>query len=256
VTSPAEQSFIDELEGFRREASAVSQFVLSYLSIHSIAAGNASVRRALNRHPLFWNTALAAFQQAGIVALGRIFDQTSPHNIDALLRNAERSRHIFDKSFLASRKQGLAANAPQWLPAYLLDVHVPKQADFRRLRKMVAKHRRIYDAQFRDIRNKIFAHRQVSDDAATAALFSKAKLRDLQKLSRFLNQLHEAMWHAFNNGRRPALMPMPYSAKNLVRRRLDNLRTGRGPELIVKQVKGVIRDLAQPVASKPRKRGQ
>ena len=42
-----------------------------------------------NTAPLFWNTVLGGLQAAAFVAMGRVFDQKSTHNVDRLLKLAQ-----------------------------------------------------------------------------------------------------------------------------------------------------------------------
>lgn len=69
------------------------------------------VRALLNQAPLFWNTCLGALQTASIIALGRVFDQSSEHNIDRVLGIAQKNLGIFSKSALGLRKQGNGPHA-------------------------------------------------------------------------------------------------------------------------------------------------
>jgi len=213
--SGAASDFEQELEIFRGEAEAAAQFFYAYLTVHAVAADHNSVYQLLNRSALFWNTALGALQTATFITLGRIFDQGSPHNIDRLLGLAQKHRTIFSKVALGMRKQGNALTAPAWLPDYLRDAYEPKAADFRRLRTYVNKRRLTYQAKYKDLRHKVFAHKELTDQTAVSALFAKTNIRELQRLLAFLSSLHEALWQLFFNGHRPALRPRRYSLKRM-----------------------------------------
>jgi hypothetical protein len=213
--TPSEH-FERELETFRREAEAGTQFLFAYLTVHAVAHQHKAVLALLNRTPLFWNTCLGALQTSAFIALGRIFDSDSPHNISQLFRIAQDNRaHLFSKAALEKRKQGNSPEPPEWLPDFMQDVHEPTPDDFRRLRRHVQKWRRIYEANYRDVRNKYFAHKVVADEAETAVLFSKGTNRELQRLFAFLGSLYEALWELFMNGRKPVLRPRRYSVKRM-----------------------------------------
>ena len=77
--------FETELEIFRTEEETAQQYFFSYLSVRSLAAKNTAVLAAMNTTPLFWITTHHAMLLSAIVALGRIFDQRSKHNIDRLM---------------------------------------------------------------------------------------------------------------------------------------------------------------------------
>jgi len=74
-------------------------------------------------------------------------------------------------------------------------------------------------------------HNVLVDADARAAVFQKTRIRDFEKLIIFVNQLHDALWEAYNNGRR--LRPMPYSVRSLVDRSLSELRENPTHEHIV-----------------------
>jgi HEPN superfamily AbiU2-like protein len=95
--STSESLFEHELEIFRHEAEAGTQFFYSHLAVHALAGKHEEIETVLNEAPLFWNTSLGALQSAAFVTLGRIFDQKSPHNVDRLLQIARQSLPIFSK---------------------------------------------------------------------------------------------------------------------------------------------------------------
>ncbi len=197
------------------EAEAGTQFLYGYLAVHAVAADHKPVRTLLNRAPLFWNTNLGALQTAAFIALGRVFDQGSAHNLDRVLRIAQDNPQIFTKAALGRRKQGNNPRPPDWLDEYLRSAYEPTPTDFRRIRAHIRKWRKIYEGCYRDLRHKVFAHKEVSDRTETAALFGRTNIRELQRLFAFLRSLHDALWHLFFNGWKPVLRPVRYSVKRM-----------------------------------------
>jgi AbiU2 len=215
VTS-AEALFESELEIFRTETEGGIQFFSAYLAVHAIAAKHKAVHRLLNEAPLFWNTCLTGLQTASFMALGRIFDNESDHNLSKLLRITQDNREIFSKAALGRRKQGNSPEPPEWLTEYLRNSYEPTILDFRRIRSHVRKRRKIYETNYRDIRHKWFAHKVVSEQIEIRALFGKANTRELQQLFAFLSWLYESLWELFFNGRKVALRPLRYSVKRIL----------------------------------------
>lgn len=213
--TPAEVQFERELEIFRTEVEGGTQFLYAYLAVHAAAAGRKAVHRLLNEAPLFWNTCLAALQTGSFMALGRIFDHDSDHNLNRLLRITQDHPEIFTKVALGRRKQDNKPDPPEWLSEYLRGSYEPTAGDFRRIRAHVRKWRKIYETSYRDIRHKWFAHKAVSDQAEIAALFSKTNTRELQQLFAFLCWIYEVLWELFFNGIKPVLRPLRYSVKGL-----------------------------------------
>jgi hypothetical protein len=216
MSTPA-ADFERELEVFRTEVESGIQFFYAHLAIHAVAASKRRVFDLLNETPLFWNTCAGALQTAAFIALGRIFDQNSTHNVDKLLSIAQRNPHIFSKGALSKRKQNDKATPPDWLDEFIRNAYEPTAGDFRAFRAHVKKWRTIYESNYRDVRRKWFAHKEVSDQTDITALFARANIRELQQLFAFLSAVHEALWQLFSNGSKPVLRRMRYSVKRMRR---------------------------------------
>ena len=214
MADPAAE-FEQELEALRTEAEAAAQYFYSYLTINAVAGDHKPVHRLLNRSALFWNTILAGLQTSTFIVLGRILDQSSTHDVDRVLKIAQNHLDIFSKTALGKRKQGNLKTPPDSLPEYLEGAYVPRATDFRRLRAHVQKQRKIYNDKYRDLRRKVFAHKELTDPAAVSALFAKTNIRELQRLLVFFSRLYGALWQLFFNGRRPALRPRRNSLKRM-----------------------------------------
>jgi hypothetical protein len=206
-----EQAFEGELEIFRKDCESAAQCFYGQLAINEVALRRPAVHLFLNKNAMFWNTAAGAMQVATFMAMGRSFDQGSPHNVDRLVKLAQNDPSMFAHQSLRRRKQGDAPSPPSWLDEYMRNVYMPTPADFRRLRSHIKKHRRVYEANYRDLRHKVYAHTVATDDAEIHQLFSKTNKREIERLLLFLMRLYESMWHLFVNGRKPTLRPLPPS---------------------------------------------
>jgi hypothetical protein len=235
--SASEQLVVSELEIFGREVNAAAQYLYAQMTINHRARSSRRVLQALNRTPLFWNTIAGALQQSTFIALGRLFDQGSPHNVDRVLRVFQKHREVFSKNALADRKRRASATADEWVAAYVAGVKEPTPTDFRSLRKRVAEYRRIYDTQFDRIRDTVFAHKNVVDENEVATLFGQARTRDLERVVVFLNELHSALWDLLHNGGKPIPRRRPSSARHLTRQPNYRLHTNRFPEMMVRETK-------------------
>jgi hypothetical protein len=246
-TAVAEAEFERELEVFRTEAGTASQFLYAFLTVHAVAGDVPAVFKLLNTAPLFWNTNLGALQTSTFVTLGRIFDQDSTHNIDRLLKIAQDNPLIFSKAALGDRKRAASPNRIDWLPAYLHAAYVPNPSDFRRLRKLVRKYRKIYEDKYRDLRHKIFAHKVVSEGAAVAALFARTNIRELQLMLVFLDSLYDALLQLFVNGRKPVLRKRRYSVRRMRARPSPQGLGNSVQERLTHEVEGFLRAAAAKV---------
>lgn len=226
--------FERELEIFRTEAETCAQFLFSFLAVHDLAYRKKAVHKLLNRAPLFWNTCLGALQTSAFIALGRVFDLDSPHNINQVLRLAQDNRvQLFSRAALGRRKQAASPSANEWLDEFLQGVSEPSADDFRKLRKRVAKWRRIYQANYQGVRHQFLAHKHAAEEPEITALFSKGTNRELQQLITFLGALHRTLWELFYNGRKPVLRPARYSLTEIRRRPTPKYFSNRAVQEII-----------------------
>jgi hypothetical protein len=245
-----EQRFARKLEVFRTEAEKAAQSFYSYLAMHEVAKHHKRVFRMFNEHPLFWTTLRGGVQTAALIAVGRVFDQNSTHNLDAVLGLAQRNRDIFSKASLGKRQQGNARQEPDWLQDYLRTAYEPTPTDFRRLRKLVKKYRRIYETNYRDLRNQYYAHKVAADPTEVQQLVAKTNIREMQRMFTFLLQLHQTLQELFASGRKPVLRPVRYSAQRIKRQPSTRPPGEAVHERIIKQAEQALLSLAQKSASK------
>ncbi len=236
-----EDKFTHELEVYRTEVQSAIQFFYSFLAINASLAGNKKALDIVNKSPLFWNTTIGALQTSLFIALGRVFDQQSAHNVDRLLKVAHENSEIFASKALEGRKRAGSVNADEWIGEYMVGVYVPTASDFRRLRSHVKKYRKIYEAGYRDIRRKVYAHKELSVADEIQALYAKTNIREMQKLLIFLNQLYVALWELFHNGRKPVLRPMKYSVASMRKAQTPEWQSKHVQERIVAETEKFFR---------------
>jgi hypothetical protein len=218
-----DENFERELEIFRQESEGAAQFFYAYLAMSTASADYPEILEYLNRAPMFWNTCAGALQTASIIALARIFETNTPHNLGVLIRIARENPEIFSKAALGRRKQGKNLHRPEWVDIFLESVYEPKQKDFDRIGARIRKYRKIYARNYEQVRHKWYAHKIVAEPAEIVALFANTKIRELERLFAFLGSLYDALWELFFNGRKPVLGPSRYS----LRRMRDFPSTGR-----------------------------
>jgi AbiU2 len=218
-----EEKFRAELEVFKSEVESSLQFLYSFNALKMRIREDNEFLESINRAPLFWRTQLGAMQTSLFITLGRIFDCNSRHNVYKLLSLAENGcEEIFSKDALAKRKRKRSENADEWLPEYLANVHEPKEFEFSRLKQLVKKRNNIYDAKYKIIRNKIFAHKELTDPIRVEKLFAKTNMRELEQICIFLMRLQVTLWMLTENGRKPVLRPSTYSIKSIRKKQLKD----------------------------------
>src|SRR6476659_9179663 len=75
---PVANKFADELNIFQAEETAAQQYFYAYLTVAERAAGDSELLQLIHLNPWFWGRVHHAMLVAKFVALGRIFDPSSP----------------------------------------------------------------------------------------------------------------------------------------------------------------------------------
>lgn len=210
VTQTPPTPFVDELEVFRTEQESTQQHFFGFLSLQIVPHANPDVLRKMNETPAFWITTRYALLMSAFVVIGRIFDQDpkSVHNIDKLLMSVSNEIGSLSKTGLVQRRiaQGMD---PKQAAAYVVDKYDLTPTDVREMRKAVANWRKVYEARYREIRHKIFAHKGLSRTDADA-LMANTKIDEVKELLGFLHSLYTSLWQLHINGRKPDLTPAQF----------------------------------------------
>jgi len=210
VTQVSATPFIDELEVFRREEDAAQQYFFGFLSLQLVPHANPDVLRKMNETPAFWITTRYAMLVSAFMVIGRIFDQDakSLHNIDKLLASVSNEIGSLSKAGLEQRRIAEGMDSKQ-AAAYVVDKYDLTLTDVRDMRRAVAKWRKVYEARYREIRHKIFAHKGLSH-ADADALMANTKIDEVKELLGFLHSLYISLWQLHINGREPDLTPAKF----------------------------------------------
>lgn len=235
-------SFENQLKSLEHEANVIANYTYAEMTIQHAASQSKKLLDHLNETPTFWISCTAALQSAAYIALGRVFDQKSPYNLEALMISMERDLTIFGRDALAHRKRNGATSDPAWLDAYLSAAHYPTKADVARLRRNIEKYRCVYERAIMPVRHQYLAHRQAHGNTKVQALFARGKVADLWRLSTFLVRLHSALWGLLHNGRKPLLTPVRFSVNRIY---ADSSRNSRPNEQIVRETRALMKALEQ-----------
>jgi len=248
MASDPEPEFRHELEVFGNEVEEAIQCFYAEQTIHNLAREDENVYHALNRNPPFWNLACRALQANAIIVLGRIFDRDSrAHTLNRLLQLATQNPSIFSKGALEKRN---LPQAGKHTAEFMRTAYIPKKRDFQRLQKYADKQRAIYNGHYLDLRNKFFAHRERGD---LTAAFATANIRRLGRLLVFLDQLQDALWQLFMNGRKPVLRPARHSGQQILKSPLPKglLRSHDAQEWITRETEKFLKHVSDSYAARP-----
>ena len=197
--TPEETAVCAAMQTFKGQADACVTSLYAYLTIHAVLGQSRPLRNHINSNALFWNSVLYALQSALILALGRAFENT-PHNVATFMRAMTMNRAAFSRASLRNRIAPRLSNNPAALEDYMRGARIPYPSDFRRVADFVSQHRNAYQVTYRDLRDELFAHTLTTNSERIAELFSKTNIRQLQRMTTYLVDLHDAFWEALNNG--------------------------------------------------------
>lgn len=200
-----EELFKHHFEVFRKEVTTGIMFLYQYLTIHVLLSTNKQLYVAINQQPFFWNTSLGSLQQAMFITLRRIFDQESKHNLDQLIRVAQANSSIFSIDSLRVRKSKLWKTTPEELEKYLTKAYVPTSSYFREIRKEIKQYRRMFESNYRNLINNLYAHTRASKPEEIKALLSKANIKELKIIFGFLESVYLSFQDLFFNGKKPVI---------------------------------------------------
>jgi hypothetical protein len=220
--------FENELAIFQVEHETAQQYFFSYASLRELAATNSDVLRSMQETSLFWLTVERAMLLSTFIALGRIFDQNSHHNLDRLIAAATKQVAAFSRGALAARRRAAGMSADD-ADHFVRHAFEPSAADFTSLGDEIEKRRKIYNARYRKVRNKVFAHNEVVDPTEANTLLEGTTVNETKELFAFLDALDVTLWQSFHNGRKPTLEIKPFL-----------LPSGRPGEKIYRQVNAIL----------------
>ncbi|MEK6299647.1 MAG: hypothetical protein AABO41_02910 [Acidobacteriota bacterium] len=219
-----EQEFRSDLTIIESEVERAIESFFTYDEIGSLASNNEEILKKLNANAPFWYTVLYALQCSFYISLGRVFDDNpDAHSIHKVVNACIAHPQFFSKETLTKRKMQSSESQnkhekrePAWLKEYIAKAFEPRTQDLRELRRALKKSRATYDAVCRDIRNKVFAHRERIDVETISDLFSQSEVSEIKQILYSLHDLVSAIWEMYNNGRKPDLGKKQYDYANRI----------------------------------------
>lgn len=243
-----ETRFMAAFKTFETQVAEATQFWFAASAMNEVAKMNPDTLKAINKTATFWITVRVGLEYQGIISAGKIFGnrRSNPHNIDSFFEVLrECCVVVFSAPSLEARKRQGSSNADEWLLQYMEGIYVPTLDDIGALYKPVKAHRKVYEAQWADIRNRHVAHTEVVDPTARWEMFQKTRIPDFENLIGFLNQLYDAIWHLYYNGLKPVIDPTTHSVAALVAKNLHDLRESKNDEHIVAETRKCMAILTQ-----------
>lgn len=159
----------------------------------------------MNETPIAWNFIRYSLFVNYILALGRIFDTDGDSfSIDNLLKACIEEIDIFSKEELRKRRI-VSGSDSKGVDEYISGAFVPTEKDFLVLRGEVSKRRKIFQDDYRPIRHKIIAHKDLGHLGNSDALFVNTNIDEISDILEFLYSLQMALFGLYQNGRQLVL---------------------------------------------------
>jgi hypothetical protein len=200
--SMTEAEYWRDYDIIRNEVNAAMVSCYTHRAINEIAARDMEIPQKLNRNPSFWRVTSSSLQTTLFIVLARIFDHDgSVHSIYQVLNATLAHPEFFSRAALRARKLGIPGG--KWdmksLDEYIQNAREPTTQDLRMLKKAISPHKTKFDTIYKPLRDQVFAHTVLKDEALVADLFSRTLKADIDEILRFLHSLIQAIWHlAFN----------------------------------------------------------
>jgi len=245
------QDFERELEVFRQESDAATQFFYCSRGLNLAAVADGDALRALNDNKPFWATTMAALQHATLSTLGRIFDPEvkANHSVTRLLNTMGKDRLLFSRAYLSVRKAHILAGAD--LERYLDEAYYPTQDDLKAIKREVGTWRTHYENVYRGLRHRVVAHRDAENADQIDELWSKTNVEALEQLLVNLRHMHQTLYDMYFNGMKPRQAQARSSALEMLAQPSEAVQGRPLPERCAKAASDVIDVLAQQFADKP-----
>jgi hypothetical protein len=131
-------------------------------------------------------------QPSTFIAMGRIFDDASKHNIGRIRRAIESTPEIFSIECLKQRK-ALASPGLDVDAYYAKDRHALEPSRAQAMLYGIDHFQGVYEARYKAIRHS-FAHKRLGTVEQINALLARTDIDEMKRMCSFL----DALWQALN----------------------------------------------------------
>jgi len=175
-------------------------------ALNRLALDDADIFRVLNNDARFWLTYRSTLLTSLFMTMSRLFDpapdaMTVQRFVGATIANPQ----LFSKEAHRRRKRA-GGPEPPWLATYMTMVWEPKSsADLKHLKKALNPHVTLFRSVYMPIRDKVYAHRLMSDERAGQELFPNTNRQELRDTLSFLRDLRITVRLLYDNGIEPVL---------------------------------------------------
>lgn len=195
------------------------------ISIKKIASADKEIRIALKKNTISWNIVLHSLQITFFITLGRIFDKDeNSFSVHTLINTCIKNIDQFSKEKLRERKiKGWGKEDLSWVNEYIENAYIPSKDDFLRIKEGISKNQVIYENNYKKVRHKIFAHKDLKYINNSVILFKDINIKETENLLLFLYQTDRIIWHLFHNGNYIKIEDLNFYEDNRVKEDVEKL---------------------------------
>ena len=182
-----------------------------YDSILQKAYDNESFLNIVNENIYFWHSITYSLQSTYFICLGKVFDDSAViPSINSFLNSCTQNISIFSKQELWKRKLAHFDDQSE-LQEYVGRAYFPTTDDFKHVKSIVKTYKKEYDNNYKDIRNKVFGHSEITKKDELEAVFVNTSRVKLEEIFMFLKHLLVELFSLYNNGHKIELQSYIYS---------------------------------------------
>jgi len=197
-------AFRKRLEIFNNEQASLQHFFFTSLAVRRCAIDIPDVVPMMN-DGLFWRVAHQGTIVSTFMAMGRIFDDKSKHNIGRIRKVIEKTPEIFSIECLKQRKAALGVDANE----YVKDRHALEASRADAMLYGIDHFQGIYNSRYKAVRHS-FAHKKLGTVGEINALLAKTEIDEMKRMCSFLDALFKALDQLHLNGLDPVLRPRTF----------------------------------------------
>ncbi len=207
-------NFLESLKQLEKNLNEAIGAFYVYDSIVKKAWENKAFLNQVNENKYFWKSILYSLQSTYFISLGRLFDNSSATlSINAFISKCLSNIHIFSKSELKKRRLKDFSNEIE-LDNYIANTIEPSKQELGSIQKIIKSYNEEYQLIYKDIRNKVFGHSEITTKQELDNLFSKTSRDKLDEIFTMLTHLFSEFYNLYHNGHKLKLSNKPYIQKN------------------------------------------
>lgn len=217
---------IDNLcNAFHNEVITACWSYYALKKINASASTGKEVRLTLKRNPIFWNTILYSLQVTLFTTIGRILDKDRrSFSIYTLIDTCIENIDQFSKEKLRKRKlKMLNKDCSLWIDEIVEKTYQPSKEDFESLKKVLEKNNNERYRKYKNIRNKLFGHKDLEIIRNPNELFAGVKILEMEDTLFILYQIDRIIWELYHNGSFNKVGSFKYCEEEHISKNIDQI---------------------------------